>query len=145
MAQQTHAQIIDALAAINRNIYGVNIAYGSTNLPQTLVTYPAAITLLGPDDYGKFGGTEYWIRVFVASVATGTIQSAYSQCLTLSTAFHDTYSHLGRVGDRYILRHNLTKLSGFGNTGFGYTMKWGKGEFYGFQVNVPLVSGIAGA
>jgi hypothetical protein len=145
VAQQTHAQIIDALAAINRTVPGINIAYGSTNLPQTLVQFPAAMVLLGPDDYGKFGPTEYWIRVFVASVTTGNVSAAYSQCLSLSGAFHDAYTHLQTVGDRLVYRQNLALKMGFGNTGFAYTLKWGSGEFYGFQINVPLMSSVPGA
>lgn len=144
MAQQTHAQIIDALATINRNVPGVAISYGSRNLPQTLVTFPATMVLLGPDDYGRFGPCEYWIRVFVATVATGNVAKAYQDCLNLSTEFHDTYAKLSRVGDRFIDRKNLTTKFGFGNTGFAYTLKWGTTECYGFQVNVPLSNSIEG-
>jgi len=145
MPQQTHAQIIDQLATINRQIPGIAISYGSTNLPQTLVTFPAVMTLLGPDDYTKFGTCEYWVRVFVASVTTGNVAKAYQDCLRLSTEFHDTYSHLSQVGDRFVDRAHLTAKMGFGNTGFVYTLKWGTGEFYGFTVNVPLMSTVAGA
>lgn len=144
MAQQTHAQIIDALAAIVRNVRGINIAYGSTNLPQSLVTFPAAMILLGPDDYGKFAQTEYWIRVFVAPVATGSPSKAYQDCLSLSTDFHTAFTQLVYVGDRYIDRSKLQMKSGFGNTGFAYTLKWGKAEFYGFTVNVPTASTVPG-
>ena len=144
MAQQTHAQIIDQLATINRNVPGIVISYGSTNLPQSLVTFPAAMVLLGPDDYNRSGFCEYWVRVFVASVTTGNVSNAYQLCLSLSNSFHDTYAALSVIGDRYIARHNLTTRFGFGNTGFAYTLKWGKGEFYGFQINVPLASGLPG-
>ncbi len=143
--QQTHAQIIDQLATINRTIPGISISYGSTNLPQSLVTFPAAMVLLGPDDYGKFGPCEYWIRVFVAAVTTGNVAKAYQDCLRLSTEFHDAYSHLTAIGDRFIIRQNLTNRLGFGNTGFVYTLKWGTGEFYGFTINLPLASSVAGA
>lgn len=144
MAQQTHAQIIDALATINRNIRGINIAYGSTNLPQSLVTFPAVMVLLGPEDYGKFAPCEYINRVFVADVTTGNPSKAYSDCLALSTAFHDAYTSQSRIGDRILDRSKLTTRLGFGNTGFGNTLKWGKGEYYGFSVLVPLASSIAG-
>ena len=145
MAQQTHAQIVDAIATVNRTIPGVSIAYGSTNLPQTLVSFPAVMVLLGFDDFGRFGPTEYWIRVFVAAVTTGNVAKAYQDCLRLSTDFHDTWSQLSHIGDRIIDRKNLALKTGFGNTGFAYTMKWGAGEFYGFQVNLPLMSGVPGA
>ncbi len=145
MPQQTHAQIIDQIALINSDIPGINVAYNSRNLPQTLVTFPAAMVLLGPDDYSRFGPSEYWIRVFVASVSTGNPSDAYIKCLALSTAFHDVYTHLSRIGDRYLLHNNVTTKAGFGNTGFAYTLKWGKGEFYGFQVHLPLISSVPGA
>ncbi len=142
--QMTHAQVIDALAAIARQVPGVNISYGSTNLPQSLVTFPATVILLGPEDYGRFGIAEYYIRVFVDAVATGNPSNAYRVCLTLSTSFHDTLKSLSVVGDRIVDRKNLALKTGFGNSGFALTMKWGKADFYGFQVNVPLMSGIAG-
>lgn len=144
MAQQTHAQIIDAMAAINRSIRGINIAYGSTNLPQALVTFPAVMVLLGMEDYGRFGLCEYINRVFVADVTTGATGKAYQDCLTLSTAFHDTYTSISRVGDRILDRARVTTRLGFGNTGFAYTLKWGKGEFYGFSVLISTTSGVAG-
>lgn len=145
MPQQTHAQIIDAIAAINRRIPGITIAYGSTNLPQRLVAFPAVMVLLGMDDYGKFGPCEYLCRVFVADVSTGNPSRAYQDCLTLSTAFHDTYaSFVGRIGDRILDRTKLTTKLGFGNTGFAYTLRWGTSEFYGFQVNLPLANSAPG-
>lgn len=144
MPQQSHAQVIDALATIVRGIRGMSISYNSTNLPASLVSFPAAMVLLGPDDYGKFGICEYWIRVYVAPVATGNPARAYQDCLSLSTEFHNTFSTLITVGDRFIDRRNLTLKSGYGNTGFAYTLKWGKVEFYGFQINIPLMSGVPG-
>jgi len=144
MAQQTHAQIIDALAAIVRGIRGINISYGSTNLPQSLVTFPAAMVLLGMDDYNRMGITEYVVRVYVAPVATGSPSKAYQDCLSLSTDFHTTFTPLQFVGDRYVDRRTLTTRAGFGNTGFGDTMKWRKAEFYGFAVLLPLLSSIPG-
>ncbi len=144
MPQQTHAQIIDQIAAINRNIRGVAISYTSSNLPAALVTFPATMVLLGPEDYGKFGPCEYWIRVFVADARTGNPSRAYIDCLSLSTAFHDTYGQLLYVGDRYVYHSTLRVKSGFGNTGFAYTLKWGPGEYYGFQINLPLASSIPG-
>lgn len=144
MAQQSHAQIIDALAAITRQIPGILVSYGSTNLPQSLVTFPATVVLLGPDDYGRLGICEYLIRVFVADVKTGTPSNAYSQCLSLSTSFHNTFNPLIYVGDRFVERKALSLKLGFGNTGFAQTLKWGAQSCYGFSVNVPLISAVPG-
>lgn len=144
MAQQTHAQIIDQIAAINRSIAGITVSYTSANLPPTLTQFPATMVLLGPDDWSKFGPTEYWIRCYVADARTGNSAKAYQDCLRLSTEFHDAYSTLKVVGDRYIYRQALTTRMGFGNTGFAYTLKWGDGEYYGFSVNLPLASGVPG-
>lgn len=145
MAQQTHAQIIDTIAAINRNIHGVVVSYTSANLPPTLTQFPAAMVLLGPEDYGgRITICEYWIRVYVADARTGSSSKAYQDCLTLSTEFHDAYRGRSTIGDRFIDRTKLSTKVGFGNTGFAYTLKWGDGEYYGFTVNVPLASGIPG-
>lgn len=144
MPQQTHAQIINLIAGINRNVQGVAISYNSTNLPPSLTQFPACMVLLGPEDYTKFGHTEYLIRCYVADARTGNSARAYQDCLALSTAFHDTYSQLIHIGDRYIVRQELSIRAGFGNTGFAYTLKWGTGEFFGFGINLPLASSIPG-
>ena len=49
-----------------------------TNLPTTLTVFPCAFTLLGPDDYSKFGLTEYWVRVFIAPVINSNPSIAYA-------------------------------------------------------------------
>lgn len=144
MPQQTHAQIINQIAVINRNIGGINISYNSTNLPQSLTQFPATMVLLGTEDYSKFGHTEYMIRCYVADARTGNPSIAYQQCLTLSTAFHDTYTPLVHIGDRYVVREHLSAKLGFGNLGFAYTLSWGAGVYYGFTVNLPLASSIPG-
>lgn len=144
MPQQTHAQIIDQIAVINRNIHGIAISYGSNNLPPSLTQFPAAMVLMGPEDYSKFGICEYWIRVYVADARTGNSAKAYLDCLMLSTAFHDEYKSISTIGDRFIDRTTISTKMGFGNTGFAYTLKWGAGEYFGFQINLPLASGVPG-
>lgn len=144
MAQQTHAQIIDQIAIINRGIRGINVSYNSQNLPQSLTIFPASMVLLGREDYGKFGPTEYVIRVYVLDARTGNPSIAYQQCLALSTAFHDEYTSLVNIGDRYIWRQALTTTGGFGNLGFVTALKWAAGNYYGFSINLPLASQIPG-
>ncbi len=145
--QQTHAQIIDAIAAINLQIPGVVTSYGSYNFPQQIGNMPASVVLLGTDDYGKFGATEYLIRVFVAAYqSSGNPGLIYKACLDLSTQFRNTYSLMtSMIGDRFIDRTKLQVKAGFGSTGFGYTLSYGTGKFYGFQVNLPLMSSVPGA
>lgn len=135
------ASIIDTIAGINGEIEGINASYGATNLPQQFTIYPACMVLLGWDDWTKFGPTEFWIQVMVAAVAsTGNLGSVYQQCLDLSQRFHDTYSlRTDLIGDRMIDRSKLSTKLGIGSTGFQYTLKWGKADFYGFQVNLPLM------
>jgi hypothetical protein len=145
MPQQTHAQIIDQIASINRAIRGVNISYGSRDLPPSLTQFPATMVLLGLEDYGnRLGTCEYWIRCYVADARTGNSSRAYQDCLTLSTEFHDAYKAINFIGDRYIDRETMSAKGGFGSTGFLYTLKWGTGEFFGLQINLPLVSSIPG-
>lgn len=144
MPQQTHAQIIDQIASINRTIRGINISYDSRDLPPRLTQFPACMVLLGQEDYGKFGACEYWVRCYVADARTGNSATAYRDCLTLSTEFHDTYKALSFIGDRYIDREAMSTKMGFGSSGFLYTLKWGDGEFFGLSVNLPLLSSIAG-
>jgi hypothetical protein len=142
MAQQSLAEIIDAIATINAEIPGMNASYGSNTLPAQLPpVFPASFVLLGWDDWTKFGPTEFWIYVVVAPVAsTGNIGNVYQQCLQLSQAFHDAYSlRTGLIGDRMIDRSKLTTKLGIGSTGFQHTLKWGTASFYGFTVNLPLM------
>lgn len=143
-SQQTHAQIIDQIAVINRNVHGIHISYNSTNLPQSLTQFPATMVLLGAESYTKFGFTEYMIRCYVSDVRTGNPSIAYQQCLELSTSFRDVYKDTTHIGDRMIDPQSLTTRAGFGNLGFAYTLKWGTGEYYGFTINLPLMSSIPG-
>jgi hypothetical protein len=144
--QLTTSQIIDQIALINAQVPGVRISYNSTNVPQQLTTFPCTIVLLGPEEYRKFGVTEFWIRVFVQDVVSTNPTVAYPQLLSLATAFRNTYAlTTSLIGDRFIEREKVTTKLGFGATGFAFNLPWGNSKYWGFQVNLPLVSSVPGA
>jgi hypothetical protein len=136
-----YTSTIDALAAINANVPGINKAYGSQNMPIQLTIVPCAIAIAAPGDWSKFGTDEFVVRVYVAPVSGGNPSTAYAQCLALLDAFHDTYTSTPQIDGRPLLAmpHGSGKTArGFGTSGFYYTQKFGGAEYYGFELYLPL-------
>jgi hypothetical protein len=139
---------VDAIAAINATVPGIQVAYNSTNLPQQIAMgpIPAAITIVAPGDWTRFGFDEYVVRVYVSAVLNGNPALGYQSCIALLDAFRKSYNDLLSINDRPLIRapHGHTKTAkGFGTSGFYYTVKWSSVEYYGFEVYLPLGPGSA--
>jgi hypothetical protein len=137
----TYASDVDSIAEINREIPGVAVAYGSTDMPNDLSTLPAAITIVAPGDWTKFGDDEYVVRVYVQALSNNTPSQAYQQCLALIEAFYAVYSRIASINGRPLMRYphgHAKSARGFGTSGFYYTQTWSKVVYTGFEVYLPL-------
>ena len=137
----TYSDDVDAIASINAQIPGIAVAYGSTDLPNEMSALPAAMTIVAPGDWTKFGSDEYVVRVYVQPTSNNTPSLAYQQCLALIQAFLDAYQALSRVNDRPLMRYphgHAKSARGFGTSGFYYTQTWGKVPYYGFEIFLSL-------